>query len=123
MSVNDAGLPRRYQLQQAAPSAQVVQVNPTDRTLTFPTLPGAQADIYASYWVPAPKLRRITLRSRGNVQEVYMVPSIAYLVQRLQDENSPSSALSRLTNLQPLQPASRWWRRDSSHSATARMAV
>ena len=89
VSVNDAGLPRRYQLQQAAPSAQVVQVNPTDRTLTFPTLPGAQADIYASYWVPAPKLRRITLRY-GNVQEVYMVPSIAYLVQRLQDENSPS---------------------------------
>jgi Phage tail sheath protein subtilisin-like domain/Phage tail sheath C-terminal domain len=89
VTVTDQGIRKRYLLQQTAPSGQIVQINPTDRTLAFVTPPSAEAEIRASYWVPANKLRRVTLRF-GNVQEVYTVPSVAYLVQRLSDESSPS---------------------------------
>jgi hypothetical protein len=89
VSVTDQGIPKRFQLQQTAPTAQVVQINPADRTLVFATPPAPGAEIRASYWVPANKLRRVTLRF-GNVQEVYTVPSVQYLVQQLTDENAPS---------------------------------
>lgn len=89
ISVVDQGIPKRYQLQGTAPTAQIVRINPADRTLQFATPPAATAEIRASYWVPATKLRRVTLRF-GNVQEVYTVPSVQYLVQQLADETAPS---------------------------------
>jgi Phage tail sheath C-terminal domain len=90
ISITDQGIAKRYLLQQVAPSAQIVQINPADRSLSFASPPSSQADIRASYWVPANKLRRVTFRF-GTVQEVYTVPSIAYLVQRLKDADSPSN--------------------------------
>ncbi len=90
VNVTDHGVAKRYLLQQVAPTGQIVQINPTDRSLSFATPPSAQADVRASYWVPANKLRRVTFRF-GNVQEVYTVPSVAYLVQRLQSNDSRSN--------------------------------
>jgi hypothetical protein len=87
--VSDQGVVRRYQLQQTAPTAEIVQISPADRTLMFATVPSPQAEIRASYWVPSTRLRRVTLRF-GNVQEVYTVPSVVYLAQRLADEAAPS---------------------------------
>jgi hypothetical protein len=82
--VSDQGVVRRYQLQQTPATAEIVQINPADRTLTFASVPSPQAEIRASYWVPQTTLRRVTLRF-GNAQEVYTVPSLAYLAQRLQE--------------------------------------
>lgn len=89
VKVLDQGLMRRYQIQQTVASPQVVQLNPADRTLTFATAPASSAAIRADYWVPGTKLRRVTLRF-GSVQEVYTVPSLAYLAERLSDEQNPS---------------------------------
>jgi hypothetical protein len=97
VSVSDQGVQRKYQLQQGAPSTQIVQVNPADRSLTFANPPSPSADITASYWVPPDKLRRVTLRF-GNVQEVYTVPSVAYLAQHLQDETNPSKLVEVVEN-------------------------
>jgi hypothetical protein len=89
VSVRDNGLATKYQLKQSAASSRVVQFNPANRSLTFATLPSAQAEIRASYMSPKTGIRKVTLR-QGNLQEVYLVPSIFYLVQRLRDEANPS---------------------------------
>lgn len=87
--VRDQGRVNRYQLKTDAASATSVQVNAADRRLSFQAQPSGTAEVYADYWVPGPGLRKITLRY-GNMQEVYFVPSVAYLAQRLQAEDSPS---------------------------------
>ncbi len=87
--VHDQGRLSRYQLKTDAASPSSVQVSPTDRRLTFLSQPSSTAKVYADYWVPGPGLRKITLRY-GNMQEVYFVPSVTYLAQRLQAEESPS---------------------------------
>lgn len=95
--VQDQGRVSRYQLMTDSPTRPpgdpppppFVQVNLADRRLTFQTQPSGTAEVYADYWVPGPGLRKITLRY-GNMQEVYFVPSVAYLIQRLQAEDSPS---------------------------------
>ncbi len=94
--VRDQGRVSRYQLMTdpptlapGAPPPPFVQVNLADRRLTFQTQPSVTAAVSADYWVPGPGLRKITLRY-GNMQEVYFVPSVAYLVQRLKAEDSPS---------------------------------
>jgi hypothetical protein len=87
--VEDQGVVRKYLLQQSAATAQTAQVSPADRSLTFADPPSSSADISASYWVPAASLRTVTLRF-GNVQEVYTVPSFAYLAQRIADPAEPS---------------------------------
>jgi hypothetical protein len=86
--VTQHGLSKKFQLKSAAgPGA--VQVDTNTRALTFPTAPPATAEIEASYWVTADGLRKITF-VYGNQQEVYIVPSLSYLVQQLQDPMSPS---------------------------------
>lgn len=89
VTVREQGLLAKYQLKPSTASSQVVQLNPTTRTLTFAVQPSAQADIRASYWVPKTGIRKVTLR-QGNVQEVYLVPSAAYLAQRLREGPNPS---------------------------------
>lgn len=89
VTVSEAGLPRRFQLRTDPPSAQVVRVDAANRALSFTAAPAATADIRASYWVPADALRKVTFRY-GNAQEVYVVPSLSYLAQRLSDPDSPS---------------------------------
>jgi Phage tail sheath protein subtilisin-like domain/Phage tail sheath C-terminal domain len=89
VTVREHGLTTRYQLRTAAPSGQVVQVDPSSRRLAFVTQPGAAAEIRADYLVPATNLRRVTLRYE-NLQEVYVVPSVAYLRQRLERAEAPS---------------------------------
>lgn len=89
VTVREQGLVFRYQLKSSAASSQVVQINPANRSLTFLTPPSQAAEIRASYWVPQSGLRKVTLRL-GNLQEVYIVPSVAYLVQRLRNELNPS---------------------------------
>lgn len=89
VAVREQGLLRRLQLKQTSPTSEAVQVNPGNRNLTFATAPAADAELYASYWVPQADLRQVTLRY-GNMQEVYTVPSIQYLLQQLQDERNPS---------------------------------
>jgi hypothetical protein len=87
--VAEHGLVRKFQLKTSAPAAGVVQVNPGNRTLAFPAAPSATATVRANYWVPQDSLRKITF-IYGNTREVYEVPSLSYLVQRIQDEQSPS---------------------------------
>src|SRR5262249_51989036 len=54
------GLVRKFQLKTSAAAAGVVQVNPSNRALAFPSPPGAQAEVHANYWVPQDSLRKIT---------------------------------------------------------------
>lgn len=89
VTVRENGILIKYQLKSSAASSQVVQLNPSNRTLTFNTLPSTGAEIRASYFVPQKSLRKVTIRL-GNMQEVYVVPSVSYLVQRLKDERNPS---------------------------------
>lgn len=87
--VEEQGFAKKYQLKQAQPSSEVVRVDAANRGLTFAVQPSSEAEIHASYLVPKESLRKITLRY-GNVQEVYIVPSISYLAQRLKDVENPS---------------------------------
>lgn len=89
VTVRENGILTKYQLKSSTASSQVVQLNPANRTLTFNTLPSTSAEIRASYFVPQKSLRKVTIRL-GNMQEVYVVPSVSYLVQRLKDERNPS---------------------------------
>ncbi|HEY2963432.1 MAG TPA: phage tail sheath subtilisin-like domain-containing protein [Pyrinomonadaceae bacterium] len=89
VTVLEHGIVTKYQLKSSAASSQVVQINPANRTLTFSSLPSTGAEIRASYWVPQKSLRKVTIRM-GNRQEVYVVPSVSYLAQRLRDERNPS---------------------------------
>jgi hypothetical protein len=95
--VRDQGLAKKYQIRQTAASSEVVQINPANRHLAFAVRPSAGAQIRASYWVPQDGLRAVTLRY-GNVQEVYAVPSIAYLAQQVQDERNPSKLVEVVEN-------------------------
>lgn len=96
VTVREQGLVTKYQLKVSAASSQVVQINPANRTLTFQTAPSAAAEIRASYWVSQSSLRKVTLRL-GNLQEVYIVPSISYLAQRLSNETNPSRLVDIVT--------------------------
>jgi hypothetical protein len=87
--VTQHGLAKKFQLKTAA-AAGAVQVDATTRVLTFPVAPPATAEIEASYWVTQDSLRKITLMY-GNQQEVYVVPSLSYLAQLLQDPSQPSA--------------------------------
>jgi hypothetical protein len=89
VTVWENGLPRRYQLRTDPASAQVVRVDPASRVLTFAAAPGTTAEVVASYPVPAESVRKVTLRY-GNLQEVYVVPSLTYLAQLISDEENPS---------------------------------
>lgn len=94
--VRENGISKRFQLRASpvAASASVVQLNTSNRTLNFATRPAAAAEVRASYWVPKEKTRKITLRF-GNVQEVYVVPSVSYLAQLL------AAAPSKLVDVTP----------------------
>jgi Phage tail sheath protein subtilisin-like domain/Phage tail sheath C-terminal domain len=89
VTVREHGLTTRYQLRTAAPSGQTVQLDPATRRISFLSAPSSEAEVRADYLVPATGLRRVTLR-HDNVQEVYLVPSVAYLHQRLADRRAPS---------------------------------
>jgi len=89
VTVRDNGLSTKYQLKQSTASSQVVQINTATRALTFAMQPSAQAEIRASYFAPKTGIRKVTLR-QGNLQEVYLVPSVSYLAQRLRSETNPS---------------------------------
>ena len=89
VTVTQHGLSRKFQLKTSA-GAGTVQVDPGTKNLTFPTAPPATADIEASYWVTQDSLRKITF-VYGNQQEVYVVPSLSYLAQLLQDPAQPSA--------------------------------
>lgn len=89
LTVWENDLPRRYQLRGDQPSTQVVRVDPTTRALTFAANPDAEAELIASYAVPAEGLRRVTIRY-GSQQESYLVPSLSYLAQSLSDPDAPS---------------------------------
>lgn len=93
VTVWENGLPRRYQLRTDPASAQVVRVDPSSRVLTFAATPGATAEVVASYPVPADSVRKVTLRY-GNLQEVYVVPSLTYLAQLIADEENPSKLVA-----------------------------
>ena len=97
ITVYDQGPPKKYQLKLANPSSEVVQVNPSTRALSFMTAPSAGATVRANYFVPRDNLRKVTLRY-DNIQEVYVVPSVAYLMQRLQDERNPSQLVDVVGN-------------------------
>jgi hypothetical protein len=87
--VAESGLARKLQIRASAATAQSVHVNPTNRILSFLDAPSPQAEVRASYLVPQPALRKVTLR-HGNEREVYIVPSLSYLAQVLRSEDSPS---------------------------------
>src|SRR6185436_9890513 len=89
VTVWENGMPRRYQLRTDPATAQVVRVDPASRALSFATAPGTTAEVVASYPVPSDSVRKVTLRY-GNLQEVYVVPSLTYLAQLVSDEENPS---------------------------------
>jgi len=89
VAVRENGLLQRYQLKTSAPSTQIAQLNPMNRTFTLLNAAAPTAEIRASYYVPADGLRKVTLRY-ANLQEVYIVPSLSYLEQLLADDLSPS---------------------------------
>lgn len=88
VTVTDAGLTRRFHLRSSAPAADVVQVNP-NRSLTFAAPPSPRAQVMASYWVPRESLRKVTIRN-GDMQEVFLVPSLSFLAQALTNADAPS---------------------------------
>ena len=94
--VRDQGLTHRHQLK-VAPGTGGVQVNPGDRTLSFPVTPSPAAEVRVSYMVPKDNLRVVTLRY-DNVQEVYIVPSLSYLMQLVENPRDPSG-LADASNL------------------------
>ena len=98
VSVRENGLLNRYPLKKSSPSPQSVhvQLNTTNRALTFPVQPSPAAEISASYRAPQDSLRKITLRY-GNVQEVYLVPSLSYLAQQLAMTPSKLVAVDKRT--------------------------
>jgi hypothetical protein len=91
VSVRANGLINRYQMVKSAAGPLTVQYNASARTFAFastsPVLPGAE--VRASYRVPRENLRKVTLRY-GNLQEVYVVPSLSYLEQAVSDPINPS---------------------------------
>lgn len=93
--VRENGLLKRYQLKQSAPTSEVVQINPADRSLSFAQMPSAEAEVRASYQVPWESIRKITLKY-GNVQEVYIIPSVSYFAQLINDERKPSKLVTAL---------------------------
>ena len=74
----------RLRLAEDPATAQSVQVNTQARTLAFGRPLAADAEVSVSYWTPATRLRKVTLRF-GARQEQYTVPSLAYLRQRIND--------------------------------------
>lgn len=96
VTVRESGLTQKYQIITGGATDESVQIAPQTRELTFPNTPPTSAEISASYWVPKAKLRRVTLRY-GNVQEVYTVPSVAYLAQRISDKLNPSRLVEVVT--------------------------
>ncbi len=90
--VRDQGLTHRYQLK-VAPTTGGVQVDSSTRVLTFPAAISAGAEVRVNYLVPKDALRKVTFRF-GNVQEVYVVPSLSYLAQRIGDEREPSGLIT-----------------------------
>ncbi|BBH71876.1 hypothetical protein ACTI_85610 [Actinoplanes sp. OR16] len=90
VTVRSNGLVNRYQMVKSAAGTQTVRYDAAARTFTFATQPAAAAEVYASYRVPRESLRKVTLRY-GNVQEVYVVPSLSYLQQALSDPGNPST--------------------------------
>lgn len=89
VTVLENNLLHRYQLKKSSPSTEVVQFDSTNRSLRLLNMPSDAAIIRASYHAPVTSLRKITLRY-GNVQEVYVVPSLSYLEQQLTDDVNPS---------------------------------
>lgn len=88
VSVEEGGLVTRFQLRSNADGASVVQIKP-DRSLTFPRPLSAGAKIHASYLVPQAGLRKITIRF-GNVREMFLVPSLYYFANLLDEDPNTS---------------------------------
>ena len=97
VSVRENGVINRFQLKKDPDTEDEVQLNLSNRTMTFKTQPSSSAEVRASYWVPIENLRKVTLRY-GNVKEFYTVPSIRYLAQLINDERSPSKLVGVIEN-------------------------
>lgn len=97
--VRDQGLTKKYQLKTSQASSSVVQLNPENRTLAFAAPPSDAAEVRVNYWVTKEGLRKVSL-IYANTQEVYIVPSLSYLSQRLKDPTNPSKLIEvdQLTN-------------------------
>ena len=87
--VRDQGLTFKYQLKTGSASGAIAHLETTTGALTFAAPPAATALVTASYVAAREGLRKITFSS-GNAQEVYLVPSLGYLRQRLSDPDNPS---------------------------------
>lgn len=97
VSVRENGVINRFQLKKVPDPEDEVQLNSSNRTLTFKTQPPSSAEVRVSYWVPVESLRKVTLRY-CNVKEFYTVPSIRYLAQLINDERNPSKLVGVIEN-------------------------
>lgn len=97
VTVLDNGILKRYQLKNPSGQDDEVQLNLTTRILTFKEQPSSSAKIFANYWVTNENLRKVTLQF-SNIKEVYVVPSIRYLSQIINDERNPSKLVKALVN-------------------------
>ncbi len=100
VTVREHGLVKKYQLKQTTPSGEVVQIDPGNLRLNFASVPTPEAEVFASYWVAKDKLCKVTLR-HGNLQEEYLVPSLTFLVQQLQQQRNPSQLVEVMENGAP----------------------
>ncbi len=91
VTIREPSGPRRLPLLPAPdPEAGAVAVfDRATRSVTLPAAPAADAEVAVDYWVPSDGLRKVTLR-HANRQEVYIVPSLSYLAQRINSPISPS---------------------------------
>jgi hypothetical protein len=89
--VREPAGPRRLPLLPAPDPAgtAVALFDSATRSVTLPAPPAADTQVTADYWVPPASLRKVTIR-HANRQEVYVVPSLSYLAQRINDPISPS---------------------------------
>jgi hypothetical protein len=90
VTVRDQGLTHKYQLKGGSASGSVAHVETATGALTFAAPPGSTALVSASYTAAREGLRKVTL-TIGNAREVYVVPSLGYLAQRLMDPDDPSN--------------------------------
>jgi len=91
VSVREHGMSNRFVLKAGNASADSVQLNVADRSLTFETAPGPDAEVRASYRVPKDALCKVTIQY-GNQKEQYVTPSLSNLVQQLQ--GAPSALVT-----------------------------
>jgi hypothetical protein len=77
----------RYELRTGPASADSVQLNPSDLSLTFVSAPPVDAEVQASYNVPKDALCKVTIQY-SDQKEMYITPSLSNFAQQIKETPS-----------------------------------